>query len=347
MKRLPAWLTGSSMVGCALVLLSNASWAVYLVRVPDLSNTPLPPNTIKVYGTVTSESPVKISDGRKEISVDGLTARLGDQVVVTGDWDGSVLRVSGPVVGYIGPTHTEMICISAGSFLMGSNGADPYSFPDELPEHPVYLPGYWIGKHEVTRGEYRAFLAATGRAAPDYWDADQDWSYPTDDGNGFTQTDDHPVVGVSWYDAEAYCAWAGGRLPTEAEWEKAARWTGIYSNVYPWGNTWDAEKCNNYSDYNFAGGGYGRFETSPVGSYPSGSSPYGCQDMAGNVWEWCADWYKSYPGSTSPFDYTDTDRVLRGGSWNNSDSYYRTASRIGSSPGSAWYFYWYGFRLAR
>ena len=346
MKRLPVWLTGSIMVGCALVLLSNASWAVYLVRLPDLSNTPLPPNPIKVYGTVTSESPARISDGRKEISVDGLTARLGDQVVVTGDWDGSVLRVSGPVVGYIDPTHTEMICISAGSFLMGSNGADPYSFPDELPEHPVYLPGYWIGKHEVTRGEYRAFLAATGRAAPDYWDADQDWSYPTDDGNGFTQTDDHPVVGVSWYDAEAYCAWAGGRLPTEAEWEKAARWDG-HPRVYPWGDVWDQEKCNNLYDTNPAGGGYTRYQTSPVGSYPSGASPYGCQDMAGNVWEWVGDWYKSYPGSTNPFDYTNSYRVLRGGSWSYDyyagNYYYRAAYR------STHYLYWnyIGFRLAR
>ena len=238
---------------------------------------------------------------------------------------------------------TEMIYIPGGSFQMGNNGSEPYSYPDELPQHSVYLSGYWIGKYEVTRGEYRAFMKATGRPAPRYWDAVQTWQT----GQTFTQTENHPVVGVTWDDAQAYCAWAGGRLPTEAEWEKAARWTGIYSNVYPWGNTWDAEKCNNYSDYNFAGGGYGRFETSPVGSYPSGSSPYGCQDMAGNVWEWCADWYKSYPGSTSPFDYTDSDRVLRGGSWNNSDSYYRTASRIGSSPGSAWYFYWYGFRMAR
>jgi|GEM_PF-2306617 len=203
-----------------------------------------------------------------------------------------------------------MIYIPAGSFLMGNNGSEPYSLSRELPQHSVYLSGYWIGKYEVTRGEYRAFMNATGRAAPAYWAAVQDW------GTGsFTQTDNHPVVGVTWYDAAAYCAWAGGRLPTEAEWEKAARWTGSYPNVYPWGNSWDQERCNNWYDSNPAGGGYQKRQTAPVGSYPSGGSPYGLQDMAGNVWEWCQDWYKSYPGSTSPFDYTNSYRVLRGGSW--------------------------------
>ena len=238
----------------------------------------------------------------------------------------------------------EMIYIPAGSFLMGNNGSEPYSYNDEFPQHSVYLSGYWIGKYEVTRGEYRRFMAATGRAAPAYWDAVQDW------GTGsFTQTEDHPVVGVTWYDAEAYCAWAGGHLPTEAQWEKAARWTGSYPNVYPWGNVWDAEKCNNWYDHNSAGGGYQRYQTAPVGSYPSGASPYGLQDMAGNVWEWVADWYVSYPGSTSPFDYTGSYRVLRGGSWSygaDDYDYTRCANRGNTDPN---YGGWNGsgFRLAR
>ncbi|MEI6916067.1 MAG: formylglycine-generating enzyme family protein, partial [Armatimonadota bacterium] len=238
------------------------------------------------------------------------------------------------------PAGPEMIYIPAGSFLMGNNGAEPYSYTNEFPQHSVSLSGYWIGKYEVTRGEYRAFLTATGRAVPAYWDAVQNW------GTGsFTQTENHPVVGVTYDDAAAYCAWAGGRLPTEAEWEKAARWTGSYPNVYPWGNTWDAEKCNNYYDHNTAGGGYQRYQTSPVGSYPSGASPYGLHDMAGNVWEWVGDWYKSYPGSSSPFDYTNTFRVLRGGSWGSTDHYGRAAYRDFDNP----YYYWgsSGFRLAR
>jgi len=254
-----------------------------------------------------------------------------------------------------------MIYIPAGSFLMGNNGSEGYSYSRELPQHSVYVSGYYIGKYEVTRGEYRAFMNAGGysnsaywssagwswkgsRTQPQYWDAAQDWYWYG--GQPFTQTDNHPVVGVTYYEAEAFCNWAGGRLPTEAEWEKAARWTGSYPNVYPWGNTWDAEKCNNYYDTNPAGGGYGKFQTAPVGSYPSGASPYGLQDMAGNVWEWCQDWYKSYPGSTSPFDYTNSYRVLRGGCWGSYyDYYYRCAVRGNGDP------YYYndagGFRLAR
>jgi len=212
----------------------------------------------------------------------------------------------------------------------------------------VYLSAYSIGKYEVTRGEYRAFMTATGRAAPQYWDETQTWL----SGQTFTQTETHPVVGVSYDDAEAYCAWIGGRLPTEAEWEKAARWTGSYPNVYPWGNTWDAEKCNNYYDTNSAGGGYRCSQTSPVGSYPSGASPYGCQDMAGNVWEWCKDWYSNTYYSQSPSSdpqgpTTGSQRVLRGGGWDNDyyGSYYRAASRYHYGP---YYFRrGYGFRLAR
>lgn len=239
----------------------------------------------------------------------------------------------------------QMVYIPAGSFLMGNSnvGNDVYGLFFEFPQHSVNLSGYWIGKYEVTRGEYRAFMTATGRAAPTYWDAVQNW------GTGsFTQTDNHPVVGVTYYDAEAFCNWAGGHLPTEAQWEKAARWTGSNPRVYPWGDPWDQEKCNNYSDSNPAGGGLYKYQTAAVGSYPSGASPYGCQDMAGNVWEWVQDWYKSYPNSSSPFDYTGSYRVLRGGSWydftgSSYDS--RCAFRYGRSP----FYYWndYGFRLAR
>ena len=320
----------------------------YVVRISDLQYSPTPPNPIKVAGRVTSASPLKLNDGSGEITVVGTTAAVSDFLVVTGDWDGSVLTVTGGVEHYVGPAAAEMIYIPAGSFLMGNNGSEPYSYSDELPQHSVYLSGYWIGKYEVTRGEYRRFMAATGRAAPAYWDAVQDW------GTGsFTQTEDHPVVGVTWYDAEAYCAWAGGHLPTEAQWEKAARWTGSYPNVYPWGNAWDAERCNNYYDTNPAGGGYARYQTAPVGSYPSGASPYGLQDMAGNVWEWVADWYSGSYYSVSPS--TDPQgpssgsfRVLRGGSWYYGGDYYgyRCAYRVyGVSPSYVWRHD--GFRFAR
>ena len=320
------------VIGCALILQCTASWAVYVVRISDLSYSPLPSNPIRVSGTVTSVSPVKISDGRAVITVTGRTATLGEFLVLDGSWNGQFFSVV-PVV---------MIYIPAGPFLMGTPDSYTASHSsDEHPQHSAYLSAYSIGKYEVTRGEYRAFLTATGRAAPQYWAETQTWTT----GQTFTQTENHPVVSVKYYEAEAYCAWAGGRLPTEAEWEKAARWDG-HPRVYPWGDIYDVEKCNNYYDTNSAGGGYQRYQTAPVGSYPSGASPYGCQDMAGNVWEWVGDWYKSYPGSSSPFDYTNSYRVLRGGSWFYNVNDYRAACRSYLNPE----FYWGdggGFRLAR
>ncbi|GEM_PF-576073 len=337
---------------------------VRAVRISDLSNTPLPPNPIKVWGTVTSASPMKIGDGTIEIPVSGLAALPGDFVVVTCTYrvDGlfnHVLTALGPTDIYISPAHVQMVRIPAGHFLMGNNGDEGYSWGDEHPQHSVVLPGYYVGKYEITRGEYRVFMNAGGysnpsywssegwswrvnenRTQPEYWDAVQNW------GSGsFTQTDNHPVVGVSYYEAEAFCSWAGGRLPTEAEWEKAARWTGSYPNVYPWANTWDGQNCNNWFDYSAAGGGYAKYQTAPVGSYPGGLSPYGCHDMAGNALEWCQDWTKSYPGSTTPFDNTNVYRALRGGAWNTDPGRVRCAYRSQGLPSDNDHSI--GFRLAR
>lgn len=358
---------------CVLTLQCSDSWAVYEVRISDLGNTPTPPNPIGVCGIITSESPMKLSDGRSEVVVNGLAASVGDFVTVTGDWNGSVLSVTGSAQAYLGPARVPMVYIPAGSFPMGNNGAELYTYDNELPQHSVHLSGYWVGKYEVTRGEYQQFMNAGGysnpaywssagwswkgsRTQPDCWAAQQDW------GTGpFTQTDSYPVVGVSYYEAEAFCNWAGGGLLTEAQWEKAARWTGSYPDVYPWGNVWDVEKCNNYYHHNAAGGGYGKWQTAPVGSYPSGTSPHGCQDMAGNVYEWCKDWYLSnYYSQTPPGGWVDPQgppsgayRVLRGGGWYNADvSFCRCAFRVFDCPRSNyfWYYgYWsyYGFRMAR
>ena len=262
-------------------------------------------------------------------------------------------------------TYTgEMITIPAGSFLMGNSGIGDdsvYNWDNEKPQHSVYLDTYQIGKYEVTRGEYRKFIDADGynnsaywstagwtwklgnkRTEPSCWKADQNWKTGT-----FTQTDNHPVAGVTYHEAEAYCKWAGGRLPSEAEWEKAARWNVItqHPNIYPWGDVWDFEKCNNLNDHNSAGGGFAKHQTAPVGSYKDDSSPYGCKDMAGNVFEWCADWYKSYPDSTKPIDRTNADRVLRGGDSFGKASFSRCASRYVNTPYDTWHYR--GFRFAR
>jgi len=263
----------------------------------------------------------------------------------------------------------EMIHIPAGSFLMGNSGAGDggaHPCPDEIPQHSVQLSAYRIGKYEVTRGEYRKFIEVGGYSRPAFWSSEgwkwkeaekrtqpdnraakQNWGSGT-----FTQTDNHPVVGVSYYEAQAFCRWAGGDLPTEAQWEKAARWTGSHPNVYPWGDVWDEEKCNNSRDSLCPG-----CRTAPVGSYPAGVSPCGCCDMAGTVWEWCKDWHSwEYYRQTPPGGWVDPQgpvtgsyRVLRGGSWySNSSNYMRCAYKLYCfflTPENSWNDA--GFRIAQ
>ncbi len=342
------------------------------IRASDLRSQLVPRNPVRTWGRVTSSSPLRISDGRAEIEVTGLSALdVGDFVWVEGDWNGSVLAASQQpqkAKAYKFPSKTEMLYVPAGSFLMGNSGvgddlywAQAGSCGPEEPQHWVSLPGYWMGKFEVTREQYQRFIDAGGYSNDAYWSQKGrerrdllglamplNWNPPWDWGTGpFTQTPDHPAVGLSFYEAEAFCNWAGLRLPTEAEWEKAARWSGGHPNVYPWGDTWNREYCNNFFDHDAAGGGYQVNETAQVGSYPSGASPYGCEDMAGNAEEWVYDWRKSYPGSAAPFDDSDVYRVLRGGSWSPwTETYtWRCAVRDYDVPDKQ--HLRYGFRVAR
>ena len=228
-----------------------------------------------------------------------------------------------------------MVLIPAGSFLMGTSEAQLATmlkahpaykrerYTHEMPQHPVYLDAYYLYKNDVTVAEYRTFCTATGRKMP----AAPDWGW----------IDTHPMVNVSWTDAKAYSDWAGVVLPTEAQWEKAAR--GTDGRVYPWGNDWDAAKCSNSVGATHPG------KTSPVGAFPAGASPYGCLDMAGNVWQWCADWYGADYYTTSPAKNptgpsTGTGRVLRGGSWMYDIGlaciYFRGADRDYNNPLGYW-----------
>ncbi len=221
-----------------------------------------------------------------------------------------------------------LVKIPAGEFLMGSDPKiDKDAQGDEQPQHPLYLPDYYIAGTPVTNAQYAAFVQATGHRAP-YQSAE--WAKPY---NWTKQApprgkENHPVVLVSWDDAVAYCRWLGAALPTEAEWEKAAG--GADGWIYPWGNEWDAGRCNTSEG--------GKKGTTPVGSYPDGASPYDCLDMAGNVWEWCATQYaaefKPYPYDAGEDEWTEEYlnrtnvlRVLRGGSWYFTQHYARCAYR--------------------
>ena len=203
------------------------------------------------------------------------------------------------------------VYVPAGEFEMGSNDGDS----DQKPVHTVYLDTYWIDQTEVTNAMYALCVE------------DGDCEKPISDYFDDTNFTDHPVVNVSWYAAEDYCTWAGRELPTEAQWEKAAR--GTDGRIYPWGNA--APDCI-LANYSGCTG-----NTLEVGSLQAGASPFGVLDMAGNVCEWVADWYAADYYSVSPKNNptgpaNGNYRVLRGGSWFDYESFLRSADRLGIYP---------------
>lgn len=234
-----------------------------------------------------------------------------------------------------GTVRGDTVAVPAGGFWMGQNGTDPESYQDEVGVHWVEVPAFEISRNEITNAQYAVFLNDVGTIADVYgrlyidkddpqirihhngtsWQADPGW-------------ENHPMREVSWYGADAYSRWAGGRLPTEAEWEKAARWdeAQAHSRMWPWGDFYSCALnsswwCNEPYDTGVT--------TYPVGSFPGGASPCGALDMAGNVWEWTMGGYSSYPG-VPPLvgSFVDFSReVQRGGSWTNSDYNLRGATR--------------------
>jgi serine/threonine-protein kinase len=215
----------------------------------------------------------------------------------------------------------EMVHIPAGEFLRGSQERDKRALASEKPQLQIYLEEYWIGKYPVTNAQYAIFVEATGRRHPEHWEG----------GRPPEGKENHPVTNVSWWDALAYCRWLAEmtdkryRLPTEAQWEKAAR--GTDGRMYPWGNRWNSQRCNTREGQ--------KMGTTPVDAYsPAGDSPYGCADMAGNVLEWVADWYSEdyYARSSvsrNPYGpASGAVKVLRGGSWSANRWGVRCASRL-------------------
>jgi formylglycine-generating enzyme required for sulfatase activity len=273
------------------------------------------------------------------------------------DWNEGVRRIL-TVIQPEGPAvDDDMVLIPAGQFQMGTDPSEipalvewaKQFYPDfkpewlerETPRHTVFLDDFYIDRYAVTNEKYEAFMNATGHDPPRYWD-DERFNAPK-----------QPVVSVTWYDAMTYCQWAGKRLPTEAEWEKAAR-GGLVGQRFPWGDDDpDGSQCNfadKHTDFEWSvktvDDGYQY--TAPVGQYPPNG--YGLYDMAGNVWEWCLDEYQENfykapeAGGDNPYaggaleetvrNFTNlgVGRVLRGGSWYDGPNFLRVARRSGLVP---------------
>ena len=206
--------------------------------------------------------------------------------------------------------ESDMVLIPAGQFLMGSDKTDKEGkskefgfvqplYVDEHPQHTVNLPAFWIDKYETSNAEFLKFFQET-QANVSQQGVEKQRSEQSDWNN-------LPVSQVTWYQAQGYCMWLGKRLPTEQEWEKAAR--GPEGREYPWGNTWNENNLNKGSADNESG-------VVRVGSYLSGVSYYGVHDLAGNVAEWVSDWYQMYPGGTFQSSYVGkSHKVVRGGGW--------------------------------
>lgn len=244
------------------------------------------------------------------------------------------------------PIRLDLVRIPAGYFLMGTrsvsipgllkqHGGKQEWYESEVPQHQVYLPDFYIARVPVTVAQFRAFFEATGyqtTAEREGWSLgwkemvpSKTWRHPSGPDSDVLRKNDHPVRHVSWQDAQAFCQWAKVRLPSEAEWEKAAR--GTDSLAFPWGNQAPTSELCNFSNY--------VSDTTPVGHYPKGASPYGILDMAGNEWEWTSSQYKAYPydpkdGRENLID--EAPRVLRGGSFYETSSLVRCAARYEGSP---------------
>lgn len=246
------------------------------------------------------------------------------------------------------PAHDEMVTIPAGTFLMGSDKkVDRNAYQPEFPQRRVYLDAYEIDKFEVTTVQFLKFVLATDRKPL------IDWQY---EGGNFQETmANHPVMHVSWFEAEAYCQWAGKRLPTSAEWEKAAR--GEDGRIYPWGNEPAGLSRANFGRTGLSGPVRDRPERLllyppiiSVDKYENAVSPYGVFQLAGNVAEWTADWYDPHYYKTAPDrnpkgPEKGTQRAFRGGGWIDSTPSVRPAQRNGTDPNTK--MNWLGFRCAR
>ena len=307
-------LAGIVLGGLVVVVLAiGAVSGWFSAKVPAATKAPAPTGTAAIVETATEVPAATEAPTMTESTATELPYGIGSTMV--SEVDGM-----------------PMVFVPAGEFIMGSpEGIGDF---DEDPQHLVYLSSYWIDQTEVTNSMYEQCVNAGACTPP------EDYSSPTRvEYFGNIQFADYPIVNVNWNQAKTYCEWAGRQLPTEAQWEKAAR--GTDGRTYPWGETPPNENLANYNE-NIG-------DTTAVGSYPKGMSPYGALDMSGNVWEWVADWYGENYYSQSPYDNpagpsTGKSRVIRLGSWFNVEIDVTTTDRGRDDPKN--YNYYYGFRCA-
>ena len=280
------------------------------------------------------------------VAVSGIVWALDTQDI-TVEWTEDGKKLARERIATMEPKG-EMVLVPAGEFIMGSNKkSDRLAYRSELPQRPVYLDAFQIGKFEVTALEYLKFVLATDRSPQ------LDWRY--DGGNFQESMAHHPIMHVTWYEADAYCKWAGQRLPTEAEWEKAARGTDGW--LYPWGNEHAGPSRANFGRTGLSGPVRDRPERLllyppiiSVDKYENAVSPFGLYQTIGNVAEWVADWYdrnyyKTAPNQNPRGPETGTQKSFRGGGWMDSTTTVRVAMRNGADPNTR--INWLGFRCAK
>lgn len=354
-ESLEIWIDGVNHTGETLLV--DYSWTTTDPagkRVASLSEDDRQvevPATWRVYPKLLGELPDACGDytvlGSTSFNkTDGTPVSLERRTYfqVGGDQCVSPTPTPTPTPPPVGPAPSGMEVIPVGEFQMGCDESNPndHCYTDELPLHAVYLDAYYIDLHEVTNSQY--FLCVFAGAC------DPPSNYASQTRSAYYETvryGNYPVIYVSWSDANDYCTWAGKRLPTEAEWEKAAR-GGTDIRIYPWGD--QALDCALGNIDAILGPGSCVGDTTSVGSYPSGASPYGIMDMAGNVAEWVNDWflwdyYKFSPYENPPGAPSGTEKILRGGDWDGWSDAVTVNERLAQNPENEWDRY--GFRCAK
>ena len=353
-----AWLAG------AAVLVALALWAVIALRDPNGDVANVTPDATPLTGITPATSPPTTPQAAtarpgtptpKATLPPTVTPATTPSPSPSPSLAPTSTVAAPPQLGDVrlvsrGGVAVEQVFVPAGSFLMGSEDGEPR----ESPIHEVTLDAFWLDRSEVTNAQFAAFVADTGyettaereggawNAAGEAWDYIEgaNWQHPRGPDSDLTGLEAHPVILVTWDDAMAYATWAGGRLPTEAEWEYAAR--GPEGRVYPWGAAFDGQKLN-FCDLNcpFPGADPtvddGFAFTAPAGVYPDGASWVGALDMAGNLWEWLGDWfspgyYASSPAVNPTGPASGEQRGVRGGSWLRTAQHARSAFRNLNDP---------------